>query len=55
MEAQSQMGPQAGAPSEAMGPEGMIAPTGATPPAMGEQMMAEEAAAPQGADQAIPM
>jgi len=55
MQAQSQMGPQAGAPGEAMGPEGMVAPTGATPPAMSEEVMAEEAAAPQGADQAIPM
>ena len=44
------------APAPGMGsPEGMVAPTGATPAAMSEQMMAEEAAAPQGAEQAIPM
>ena len=55
MQAQAQMGPPQGAPGEAAGTGGMAAPTGATPPAMSEQMMAEEAAAPQGADQAIPM
>mgnify|MGYP003112682629 FL=1 len=47
---------EAQAPAPGMGaPEGMAAPTGATPAAMSEQMMAEEAAAPQGAEQAIPM
>ena len=42
-------------PQQAPGPDEMVAPTGATPPAMSEEVMAEEAAAPQGADQAIPM
>ena len=57
---QAQMAAEAQAQAQSQmealpGGEGMIEPTGATPPAMSEDMMAEEAAAPQGAEQAIPM